>query len=259
MKTKIIVIANKKGGSGKSTLSANLTTCLAAAGFKALAVELDEQATSTRQLVAGDAPEGHLGAYINKTKPFAECVESGRTPNLSVLAPGPDLTTVRASKHGTVDMLYCLEHLKDDVDGKYHFVIIDTACELNHFLGSALTVGTHLLTPVFPEFESISGRAMLLQWAQGLLRRNNPNLEYLGTPVIGLNLRRNADHAAILGQIQSDTEMKAFNTTIPFAESGIQTASNRGMAAVLYRGGNTPSAHAFIALTQEIVERISNE
>ena len=89
--TRIISVVNQKGGSGKSTLASNLATCLAAAGFKTISIELDEQATSTRQLLATDTPKAKLAAYINKTATFDDCLEEGRIPNLWVMAPGPVL------------------------------------------------------------------------------------------------------------------------------------------------------------------------
>lgn len=255
---RIIAISNQKGGVGKSTLTANIAVCLAAAGFKTLVLELDEQGTSSRQLITKDNPRLGLASYINKNTSLENAIDEGRIPNLWVLAPGADLPTARAALHGSPDMFHCLEQLKTEGRKKFDIVLIDTAGQLNHFIGSALTVATHLITPVFPEAESLSGRATVLQWGDGLIRRSNPTLKYLGTPVIGLNLRRNADHRTIIEELKNDPGIKLFNTAIPFAESGIQAASNRQIPVVLYKGGNTPAAKAFVELTQELIERIEH-
>ena len=189
-----VAIANGKGGVGKTTLTANLSGLLAAAGYSVLAVDLDPQGNLARDLAyTGDGGKS-LALAIQHGTPL-ESLRGVRT-NLDVVAGGESLADVsavaisRGSRGGdlTSALASRLPNLTTEAGEAYDFVLIDTPPGDRVLIGMALAAADYLLIPSRSDEASIDGLAVVAERFVGA-RERNPGLQLLGVVLFGTTIR----------------------------------------------------------------------
>lgn len=191
----VVTIGNQKGGSGKTTVTAHLAACLAQAGARVLAIDMDPQA----QLAGALGAEGSLeydsgGALVSLS--IADAIappRRGRRPTLddvTVATPVPGLYLVpgseiledcrRALEGDAARGPRVLSELLQASSGDYDYVFIDTAPKLDILLDNALAAADYVLAVLAPERQQAEPLTRFIGRVEGAREYLNPHLVLAG-------------------------------------------------------------------------------
>ena len=243
--TRIVCIANQKGGVGKTTTAANLATGLAKSGRRSLLVDLDPQCNSTTAF--GIKP---LGQHpLVKTIPLRESVCRTTTDGLDVL-PGnrtfQDIGHLEQSELNTVR-----DHLEGSVSS-YDIVFIDCPPSVGRLTEAALTASTEVLMPIQCEYFAMEGLTQMIQVLRRVMEQEVNQLQFGGILLTmydsTLQLTREVDEEVreFFGDI-------VFDTAVP-RDVAVSEAPSHGMAALEY-APRSPGARAYLELCMEVLDR----
>lgn len=222
--TRAILVANQKGGVGKSTTVAAVAEMIAAAGKRGrrvLVIDGDPQANVT---VEDLGVEGDRGQSLAQTLQFGAPLVPVRNvrPNLDVLAGGPQLAIVGASAHmmaeNGIDMAANLQTALETLceSEGYDLVMIDSGPGDVPLLDTYLSVANYLLIPTRDDQASIGGVERI---AQRFIRarKKGANIQLLGVLLFAVNpraVKRNQEVFAQVGEMLEGSGSTAFDITI---------------------------------------------
>ncbi|MBP7690948.1 MAG: ParA family protein [Anaerolineales bacterium] len=249
--TRVIVVANQKGGVGKTTLVNNLGAALAEAGQKVILVDLDPQSALTAGL-GFDPYTLSRTAYTLLTRESTSLASVLRPvgPNL-VLVPGSvDLAAAEYQMAETPDQPYRLRNALARSRVPADFVLIDTPPSLGLLTVNGLVAATELLVPVQCQYLAMRGVRGLLESIWLIHERLNPDLNLLG--VLATLYRNGSDHAReVLDELRAVFEHKLFDTVIE-DEDAVAKAPVASKSVLAYQP-NSAAAAAFRRLAQEVL------
>ncbi len=249
--SRIVAVANQKGGQGKTTSTLALGAALAERGQRVLIVDLDPQASLTS--AAGIEPEAlDITMYTAFTQYMAEATVPAYAdlarplgPSLALLPSSLDLALAEMDLHNAVRREYVLAEILAVARDDYDIVLVDCPPSLTWLTINALTAAQQVLIPVVPEFLAARGLGQLLGTI-GRVRRNklNPSLEIVGAVLTMVDTRTaHGRHVAdrirafLDGQAPVLGEVKRSIRASEAAEAGesVLRYDTRGEAARGYR------------------------
>ena len=247
--TKILAIANQKGGVGKTTTSINLGASLAKMGRQVLLVDIDPQANATvglgveRQDIVYSTYSVLLGE-INVPDAIIQ-TESG----VDVLASEPSLAGIQVELTDAKDRDIRL-HSALSVPMKYDYVLVDCPPSLNVLTINALAAASGVLIPVQCEYFALEGLSGLLETFTRVKQSLNPNLVIEGilrTMFDGRNSLSNE----VSEQLKQHFGDRVFRTVVP-RNVRLAEAPSYGKPAIDY-DNNCVGAQAYLALASELI------
>ncbi|MBV6855913.1 MULTISPECIES: ParA family protein [Xanthomonas] len=173
---KVVSLANRKGGVGKSTLSVHLVWYLAELGYRVALVDLDTQANSSSTLRDHDI--GTAASVLFKENPTIEVPEL--IGNIGLIPADPDLD--RVLKEDMFVLGFFDDHLHK-LSNHFDFCVIDTSPSWDRTTEAALLASDYFATPVDVETYAIEGLQKFIKNAQRMLtfkQRNGGDLKFLG-------------------------------------------------------------------------------
>ncbi|MFA9423387.1 MAG: ParA family protein [Sedimentibacter sp.] len=212
---KTIVVANQKGGIGKTTTATALSSILSSKGYNTLLIDADMQGNSTdtyKALFEGQATLYDVILDDNRI-PIAEAIQI--TENGKILASDPLLRRADEILNGSVDGLYRLKDALADLQG-FDYVIIDTAPSMNSLLYNALIAADEIIIPVTADRYGLQGLSQLSETISVVKKRQNTNLKIAGLLLVRFDERTNLSKEVkkSLNEIVEKIDTKLFNTTI---------------------------------------------
>ncbi len=210
----VYVVANQKGGIGKTTTATNLAGILGKKA-KTLLIDADPQGNSTSTYEAKVEDVATLyDVMIDAEKlPIEDAIQ--HTANGDIVASDPLLAKAEKMLDGDVEGFYRLKDALDELDG-YEYVVIDTAPSLNVILYNCLIAADQVIIPVTADTYAMQGIDQLNDTIQAVKRRQNRSLSVAGLLLVKYagrsNLERStrdaiAEHATAMGT-------KLFATTV---------------------------------------------
>lgn len=199
---KVYVVANQKGGIGKTTTATNLAGILSKRGATLL-IDADPQgnSTSTYQAKIKDVATLYDVMIDSDKLPMDEAIQ--HMPNGDIVASDPLLSKAEKMLDGDVEGFYRLKDALDMLDG-YEYVVIDTAPALNVIMYNSLIAADEVIIPVTADAYSLQGINQLYDTIMAVKRRQNPSLK-----IAGLLLVKYAGRSNLERTTREDIEVNA--------------------------------------------------
>ncbi|MEQ8282311.1 MAG: ParA family protein [Parvibaculum sp.] len=267
---RILVVANQKGGVGKTTTAINLGTALAAVGERVLIVDLDPQGNASTGLGIGRA-ERKVSAYdvLIGAALIEDAVVPTKVPGLDIVPSTMDLlgaelelASVPRRSHRLRDALARMpRHGKKREAGEaeaamtarpYSYLLIDCPPSLNLLTINAMTAADAILVPLQCEFFALEGLSQLLRTVERVKTSLNPRLEIQGI-VLTMFDQRNKLSDQVASDVRSHLGDKVYRTVIP-RNVRISEAPSYGKPALVY-DHRCAGSKAYMKLAAEMIQR----
>lgn len=250
-----ITIANQKGGVGKTTTAINLSTALAAMGWRVLLVDLDPQGNASTGLGV-DQKQRDISTYdvLMGEVSAVDAAIATRIPRLDIIAATVDLSGAEIE---LVDMDARAQRLSRALDGaplgRWDVCLIDCPPSLGLLTINALVAANSLLVPLQCEFFALEGLSQLLRTYEQIRSRFNANLSILGVALTMYD-RRNRLTEQVSDDVRACLGDAVFTTVIP-RNVRLSEAPSHGLPALIY-DHRCSGSEAYMALAREVIGRL---
>ncbi len=270
LRPRILVLANQKGGVGKTTTAINLGTALAAVGERVLIVDLDPQGNASTGLGIGRA-ERKVSAYdvLIGAALIEDAVVPTKVPGLDIVPSTMDLlgaelelANIPRRSHRLRDALARMPRngkVRDASEKEaamtarpYTYLLIDCPPSLNLLTINAMTAADAILVPLQCEFFALEGLSQLLRTVERVRSSLNPRLEIQGV-VLTMFDQRNKLSDQVASDVRQHLGDKVYRTVIP-RNVRISEAPSYGKPALVY-DHRCAGSKAYMKLASELIQR----
>lgn len=257
--TKVIALANQKGGVGKTTTTVNLGVGLARQGKKVLLIDADAQGNLTDSLGWNEPDKLPVSLATIMTKIIQdEQVEPDEgilhhAEGVDLMPANIELSAMEVSLVNTMSREIVLRSYLSEVKSKYDYVLIDCMPSLGMITVNALAAADSVIIPVQAHYLPTKGMAQLLQTIRRVQKNINPNLKIDGVLLTMVDGRTNfAKDISYMLRTGYGDKLKIFKAEIPLAIKAAETSVEG--KSIYTHDKNGKAALAYEALTKEVVE-----
>jgi chromosome partitioning protein len=259
---RVLVIANQKGGVGKTTTAINLGTALAAIGERVLIIDLDPQGNASTGLGI-DRQSRRLSTYdvLIGEASLSGVIQSTAVPRLSVAPSTLDLLGFELEIAARDDRAFCLKaavkKLAEDQaetpqDERFSYVLLDCPPSLNLLTMNAMAAADSVLVPLQCEFFALEGLSQLLSTVDQVKNALNADLTIHGI-ILTMFDSRNSLASQVVADVRSFMGDKVYETVIP-RNVRVSEAPSHGKPVLLY-DFKCSGSQAYLKLASEVLER----
>lgn len=252
--SKVIAVANQKGGVGKTTTAINLAASLAALEYKTLLVDTDPQANATSGV--GFDPRNiktsMYEAIINDDVQAQDIILKTETPFLDLMPSHIDLVGAEIEMINLPNRERRMKAVLAAIRDQYDFILIDCSPSLGLITVNALSAADSVIVPVQCEYFALEGLGKLLNTIKIVQQRLNPELE-----IEGILLTMYDSRLRLSNQVVEEVKthfMDLVFETIVVRNTRLSEAPSFGMPAILFDAESKGSVN-YMNLAREILQK----
>ena len=259
VQTRIIALANQKGGVGKTTTAINLGTALAAIGENVMLIDLDPQGNASTGLGV-DRSDREFSSY-DVLVGNCNLVRSNRAtvvPGLTIVPATLDLLGLEVelvnSSNKNFRLRSAISDYKNENSGQKHcsYILLDCPPSLNLLTINALAAANAVVVPLQCEFFALEGLSQLLNTVEHVRKTLNASLEIHGI-VLTMFDPRNSLSSQVVNDVRGFLGDKVYDTIIP-RNVRVSEAPSHGKPVLLY-DLKCAGSQAYLRLASEVIRR----
>ncbi len=250
---RIIVVANQKGGVGKTTTAVNLSASLAKLGKKVLVVDMDPQGNTTSGLgIDKNEIENSIYAVLIGECGAREAIIEDVYENLSLIPSNIDLSGAEIELLELDEKEFVLDTQLSAVRDAYDYIIIDCPPSLNILTLNSMCAADTVLVPLQCDYYALEGLTQLMQTIGLIQERLNGDLELEGVVFTMYDARTNLS-AQVVENVKGNFDGSIYDSIIP-RNVRLAEAPSYGMPITEY-DPRSAGAESYLRLAREIIER----
>jgi chromosome partitioning protein len=253
--TRVVALANQKGGVGKTTTAINLGASLAACERTVLLIDIDPQANATSGVgLVKNEPDSMYAVLLDGLS-LRSIVRPTDLPSFQVAPSSVDLVGAELELGNTEEREYRLKKAIAPVLGEYDYVLIDLPPSLGLLTINGLTAADSVLVPMQCEYFAMEGVSQLLNTVDRVRESLNPDLEIEGIALTMYDERMNLAKQ-VAQEVRSHFGDKVYRTVIP-RNVRLGEAPSFGKPIILY-DIRSRGSEAYVSLAREFILRAEN-
>lgn len=253
---KTVVIANQKGGVGKTTTAVNLSASLALADHDILVVDTDPQGnlSSGLGINRNEIGKSLYDVYTGKLT-LEESIIETQVPHLHIVSSTIDLLAVEVELVNKNDREKTLRNALSRVKNRYRYIFIDCPPSLGLLTLNGLVAADSIIVPVQCEYYSLEGLSLLTRTLKLVRSSFNPDLTIEGILLTMFDPRNTLSHQ-VAEEVKKHFGEKVYKTVIS-RNVTLGEAPSHGKPAILY-DARSKGAQSYLTLAKEILHESSS-
>ncbi|SEU08267.1 ParA family protein [Paenibacillus sp. NFR01] len=249
--SKIIAIANQKGGVGKTTTSVNLGASLATLGKRVLLVDIDPQGNTTSGVGVNKADVENCiyDILINEVNP-QDTIQQTEVEGLHIIPATIQLAGAEIELVSTISRELKLKKALHTVKKNYDYMIIDCPPSLGILTINSLTAADSVIIPIQCEYYALEGLSQLLNTVRLVQKNLNPHLQIEGVLLTMLDARTNLG-IQVIEEVKKYFQEKVYKTIIP-RNVRLSEAPSHGQSIITY-DSRSKGAEVYLELAKEVI------
>ncbi len=249
--TKIIAVANQKGGVGKTTTSINLSACVAHRGKKVLLIDLDPQGNASTGLgIDKRTTKYSIYDVLINEESISNVVMKTPQENLYICPASMNLAGAEIELVSLISRESRLKSALEEVSGHYDYVFIDCPPSLGLLTLNALTAAHTVLVPIQCEYFALEGLSQLMETVKLVQKHLNRSLLVEGVVLTMFDPRTNLS-VEVADEVKRHFTNKVYQTLIP-RNVRLSEAPSYGLPIIMY-DSSSKGAIAYLSLADELI------